>query len=468
MLSYPKSLGPILLLLFFAGMTCSPDGVKPPANDQRPNLIFLLADDLRYDALGYTGHPIVKTPAIDSLAAQSTRFERAYVTTSICSVSRASFLTGQYARRHAKWGFGPGFGADEWFKTYEYHLDTAGYRTGFIGKYGVGEYDYASQQFDYWRGFPGQGNFNATDPEGQPIHLTRLMGEQMQEFLQSNPDSVPFALSVSFKAPHVNTESDTWQAFDPAFADLYEGAEFPQAVSGEVEHFDHFNEAFLQNNQNEARQRYLQRFGDPETGQNSLEGYYRLVHGIDRAVSRLVQTLEAQGRLDNTIIIFASDNGLYLGEYGFSGKWYGSEPSIRIPMFVYDPAAPPQSSDALVLNIDVAKTLLDYAQIAPPDVMQGRSLTGLVYDSLQTDWREDFLYEHLWNAPAYPIPSTEGVVNDSAKYMRYFMGFPPAPILQEELYLLNSDPDEIRNLAGQADLEDVLEDRLEVLILESQ
>ena len=462
-------LGGVLLI---ASTTCSPDAAPPPAlNADPPNLVFLLADDLRFDALGYTGHPVVKTPAIDSLAARGTRFSRAYVTTSICSVSRASYLSGQYARRHQKWGFGPGFGADEWANTYAYHLDTAGYRTGFIGKYGVGEYAYASQQFDYWRGFPGQGNFNATGPDGQPLHLTRLMGLQMQEFIESNPDSVPFALSVSFKAPHVNTEDDTWQVFDPSFADVYEGAEFPQAVSGEVEHFDHFNAAFVQNDQNEARQRYLQRFGDPETGQNSLEGYYRLVHGMDRAVSRLVQTLADNDLLDNTILIFTSDNGMYLGEYGFSGKWYGSEPSIRIPMLLVDPAAPPQSSEALVLNIDVAPTLLDYAGIDPPAGMQGRSLAGLVYDTLGTDWRTDFLYEHLWDLPQYPIPSTEGVVNDTAKYMRYFTGFPPADVLQEELYLLASDPNELRNLANtaeQQDLEASLESRLEALILENQ
>lgn len=453
-----------MALFLWSGSTSE----RPPALDT-PNIIFLLADDLRYDLLGYAGNPIIRTPAIDSLAARGAVFTNAYVTTAICGASRASILTGQYARRHGINSFGAL--SDQAFdQTYPALLKNAGYRTGFIGKYGLGNINYAGAQFDYWRGFPGQGSFNAQDDQGNPIHLTRLMGLQAAEFINSNPDGQPFALSVSFKAPHVEGGTDNWAIYDPAFADEYEGAWFPQPLSGEVDYFQHFPPAFLENN--EARIRYFYRFGDPETGQESLEGYYRLVHGIDRAVSRIVSTLEAQGLLDNTVIILTSDNGMYLGEYGFSGKWYGSDASIRVPMLICDPAAPAGNlRDETVLNIDVAPTILDYAGLPAPAGMQGNSLRPLVENAPAVSWRTDFLYEHRWDNPCCDIPSTEGVVNDTAKYMRYFQGLAPASLLFEELYDRDQDPAEVRNLAGQPayePLQSSLENRLLQLIDEME
>lgn len=455
------------VILYSATSACE----KEKKNDEPLNIIFLFADDMRWDALGYTGNRISRTPAIDSLAERGAKFSRAYVTTSICSVSRASVLSGQYARRHGKWGFGPGFGADEWHLTYPKHLRDAGYRTGFIGKYGVGEYNYASQQFDYWRGFPGQGSFNATDESGDPTHLTRLMGDQALEFIETTETDTPFALSISFKAPHAENENIHWSLFDPAYSDQYEGAQFEQPLAAEALYFQHFPESFTQGN--EARERYQARMGTPTLAQESLEGYYRLVYGIDRAVSRIVQKLEAAGLMDNTVIILSSDNGMYLGEYGFSGKWYGSDPSIHVPLLIFDPTQQQGSQhEEIALNIDIAPTILDYAGIEIPSSMQGRSLRPLVEGTATIPWRSDFLYEHLWNSGSgYYIPSTEGVVNDTAKYMRYFMNFDNSQLVFEELYRADENMHEINNLAGQGDaaaLQQDLEARLQTLIEESE
>ncbi len=455
-------------VLYSATSACE----KETKNSEPLNIIFLFADDMRWDALGYTGNRISQTPAIDSLAAKGSVFRNAYVTTSICAVSRASVLSGQYARRHGKWGFGPGFGADEWHLTYPKHLSDAGYRTGFIGKYGVGEYNYASQQFDYWRGFPGQGSFNATDENGDPTHLTRLMGDQALEFIETTEAETPFALSISFKSPHAENEAIHWDLFDPAFADRYEGAQFEQPLAAEAQYFQHFPEDFTTGN--EARERYQARMGTPTLAQESLEGYYRLVYGIDRAVSRIVAKLEAAGLADNTVIILSSDNGMYLGEYGFSGKWYGSDPSIRVPMLIYDPTQPDGGSEheEIALNIDIAPTILDYAGADIPGSMQGRSLRPLVTGDGSDPWRTDFLYEHLWNSGSgYYIPSTEGVVNDTAKYMRYFMNFDDSDLVFEELYRRPADPHEVNNLVGQSGasaLEASLKNRLEALIEENE
>ncbi len=437
----------ITLLVFIGLYIISPIALvrNDPGEEGRPNIIFLLADDLRWDYLGYSGMQPIRTPAIDQLANQGVVFRNAYVTTSICSVSRASILSGQYGRRHGKWGFGPGFAADEWMDTYPGILKNAGYKTGFIGKYGVGNIDYASQQFDYWKGFPGQGSFNAQDDQGNPIHLTRLIGQQAAEFIEGSVQDTPFVLSISFKAPHVENASDKWRLYDPAYAEEFENAEFIQPLSAEVDHFMHFNESFL--NGNEARVRYTTRFGNPAVGQESLEGYSRLIYGIDRALDQILQTLVETGMQDNTIIIFTSDNGMYLGEYGFSGKWYGSDPSIRVPLFIFDPRMSGSVvRDEIVLNIDIAPTLLEYAGVEVEGTMQGNSLVPLAAGDVVNDWRTDFLYEHLWpTGNNIFIPSAEGVVNDSSMYMRYFIGFDPEPVIQEEYYNTVADPFQIKN-----------------------
>lgn len=438
-------------VLLACGVAAPPISKNQPASP--PNLIFLLADDLRWDKTGFMGDTLIRTPAIDRLARAGMVFERAYVTTAICSVSRTSILNGQYARRHKKWGFGPGFSPTEWEDTYPARLQEAGYRTGFIGKYGVGEYAYASQQFDYWRGFDGQGTYFMQDETGAPIHLTRLMGRQGAEFIRTE-DERPFALSISFKAPHVLQTNNWATAFDSAFAAFYEDAYFPQPLAAEPEFFDHFPDPAFTDN--EARLRYRARLGEPVYGQNSLEGYYRLIHGIDRAVAQLVEALEASGQADNTVIVFTSDNGMYLGEYGFSGKWYGSEPSIRVPFFIYDPrpGAASGTSDYIALNVDVGPTLLGLADAEIPGSMQGNDLSVVLRGETPPE-RTGFFYEHLWPGPN-PIPSTQGIVVPPKKYMRYFPAFDSTNIVFEEIYDWRMDSIEVVNLAEEVTLREEL------------
>ena len=416
----------------------------PPPSGARPNIVFLLADDLRYDGVGFMGNDVVHTPALDALAAGATVFDAAYVTTSICSVSRASLLSGQYGRRHGLWGFGGGFDSAAFAKTYPARLRAAGYRTGFVGKYGVGRYDYASEQFDYWAGFDGQGSYvGRTGRDGEPIHLTAWMAERAEDFIAAaRGDTTGFALSVSFKAPHAEGTND-FSRFDPALASAYEGVAFEQPIQAEVEHFDYFPPAWQ--DPNEGRLRWRARLQDPRDAQEHLEGYYRLVEGLDRAVGRIVDALEAAGVADNTVIVFTSDNGFYQGEYGLSGKWYASEPSIRVPLLIWDGRAPRSQRRAeLALNVDVAPTLLDYAGLAPSEGMQGESLLPLA-EGEDVPWRERFLYEHLWPGPN-PIPSTEAVVAPPYKYARHFRGFREGPVVFEETLDLREDPWELRNL----------------------
>src|SRR4051812_14292748 len=174
-----------------------------------PNILFLVADDLRADTLGCAGNKIVQTPNIDGLAGRGVMFRNAFVTTSICCVSRASIFSGQYARRHGIEDFKTSFTTDQWSRTYPALLRKAGYQTGFIGKFGVGDV-MPTNAFDYWDGFPGQGYFFKTN---DPVHLTRKMGDSALTFLRAN-HSRPFCLSISFKAPHVQDE-DITRPFPP-------------------------------------------------------------------------------------------------------------------------------------------------------------------------------------------------------------------------------------------------------------
>lgn len=447
----------LLLVIGFAFLTsCSNSGQsKAEAQEEKspPNIIFLLTDDQRADMLGFAGNEIIETPHLDRLAGEGLYFENAYVTTAICAVSRASILSGQYARRHDIWGFSRSFSEAQFSQTYPMLLQQAGYQVGFIGKYGVGDISMPRERFDFWRGFGGQGSYYQQDEAGNPLHLTQKMGNQMIEFLDSTAEvQKPFCLSVSFKAPHVQDgappEPEKLFPHDPAYADNYETAIWPVPVAADSQYFDHFPPTFTAGN--EARKRWKNRFSTPEKYDASLEGYYRLVHGVDVVVGKLLDSLESRGLLGNTVIVFSSDHGFYLGEYGFAGKWYGSEPSVRIPMIIWDGRKKQKEGkriSEIALNIDIAPTILALADVQAPQEMQGENLLELAAGKTD-NWRTDFFYEHLWpRGTGYPIPSTEGVISAEKKYMQYFEGFEADTIIFEEAYELRKDPHELNNLA---------------------
>ena len=455
----PVAAGVLVSLALLGCGTGARDVGAPESTGNReagpPNIVFLLADDLRYDFVGFAERPAMRTPALDALARRATVFDSAYVTTAICSVSRASILSGQYGRRHGLWGFGQGFADTAFAKTYPALLRDAGYYTGFVGKWGVGPTAPVREGFDFWRGFDHQGTYHHRRADGSPVHLTRLIGEQVDTFLAAAAaQDRPWQLSVSFKAPHVLDGAGNTPAAllptDPAFDTLtpVEGWASPRAADeAYADYFppEHFGA------ESEARKRFETRMGTPERRAETIQRYGRLVLGIDEVVGRLVAELEALDLADNTVIVFTSDHGLYLGEYGFAGKWYGSEPAIRIPLFVYDPRRSAVRRGDYALNIDFAPTMLELASVAAPEGMQGESLVGLLGErdgGSEPRLRERFYYEHLWPESAYeayPIPSTEGTVDRRYKYMRYFRGADgDAPALFEELYVREGE--ELENI----------------------
>jgi arylsulfatase A-like enzyme len=435
----------VLMLFFVLGFTALPARADEPK--KRPNIVFLLADDLRWNVLGCTGDKLAKTPNIDALAKRGVLFRNHFVTTSICAVSRASILSGQYARRHKINDFATEFTAEAYARTYPMRLKVAGYRVGFIGKFGVGN-KMPDKSFDYWRGFPGQGAYFG---KGEKIHLTHRMGDQAIEFLQGCKKDTPFCLSLSFKAPHAMDAAKREYPPDPRDEELFKDVTFPIPKTADPKYFLALPD-FVQNS--ESRKRWERRFKTPEMHQAVVRDYYRLVAGMDREVGRILAELERLGFAEDTIVIFTSDNGYFFGEHGLADKWYLYEESIRVPLIVFDPALPKERRDktveAMTLNIDLAPTMLDYAGVAVPKSMQGANIRPWLRGQTP-EWRRDWFYEH--HTAVKIIPPSEGVRTTRWTYLRWLKdGANPV----EELYDLQADPLQERNLVAEATHQETL------------
>ena len=445
------------LLILWAVWLLGGAAPTPGADGQRPNYVFILTDDQRFDALGAAGNDQIYTPNLNRLASRGVRFENHFVTTSICAVSRASILSGQYFRRHQIGDFSTPFTPEQWSRTYPSILRQAGYRTGFIGKFGVGNARHIAsmaEAFDYWRGLPGQAGEWFIDPkEPQGKHATARFGDQALEFLEGCSKTESFCLSISFNAPHArdgkprefqpdardeSLHADT-VIRSPSLANETEFARLPEFVK-----------------KSEARRRWERRFATPEMAQRTLKDYYRLVAGVDRELGRILEQLEKQGLAENTVVIFTSDNGFALGDRGLAGKWFMYEESIRVPLVIYDPRLPEAARGRVVskltLNIDFAPTMLERAGLQAPEQMQGRSLLPLLRGETTPDWRTAFFYEHHFGP--HILPPVEGVRTERWAYLRWM---PPNPEL-EELYDLNADPLEQKNLAGNEAFAEQLEE----------
>ncbi|HSU50226.1 MAG TPA: sulfatase [Segetibacter sp.] len=427
--------------------------------EKKPNIILLLADDLRYNSLGCMGNSIIKTPTIDQLAGHGTLFKNAFVTTSICCISRASIFSGQYAARHGILDFATNFTDSARMNNFPLLLKGSGYYTGFIGKYGVGN-NLPATDYDYWKGFPGQGVYFYKDAAGNPLHSTDMMANQALEFLKTRDKSKPFCLQVSFKAPHVEDGSPIHNGYvySPFYENYYGRETIPPSPTGDDAFYLSFPDLFRTNTRdipNEARVRWDQRFSTAAKYQESVKSYFKLVTGMDDAIKRIVEELKKKKLEKNTVIIFSSDNGYSLGDHGLEGKWFGQNESIRVPTIVYDGRVEQdhRNNNDMVLNIDIAPTILDYAGVSIPATMQGASMKPLIEGRPTGKSRSGFYYEHGYDTEKSKVylPKSEGVVGLKYKYMRYYNGMNPDNFFYEELYNYVLDPFEVQNLANSPD-----------------
>jgi len=436
-----------ILLPAFAAAILLAVAAARGAERARPNIVFIFADDQRYDTLGAAGHPIVKTPAIDGLAAEGVRFRNAFVTTSVCWVSRAIVLTGQWARSHVQPEAVPVVRPEALSTIYPVQLRAAGYRTGFFGKWHLQAppgFD-PSKQYDHYEAI-FRNPYIKTLPDGTKRHETDLIGDRGVEFIKSQAKDQPFCLNLWFNAAHAEDRDRRpgigHYPWSEHVDGMYDDREIPAPRLGDPAIFERHPD-FLKESIN--RERFFWSYDTPEKYQTNLRAYFRMISGIDRTVGRVVAALEEAGLADNTIIVYTADNGYYLGDRGFQGKWSHFEESLRVPMVIYDPRLPKAQRgrvvDAMALNVDLPATFLDWAGVARPAAYEGSSLVPILQGRTPASWRRHFFCEHLDLSPTL---TWEGVRGERYVYARYFDQTPACEFLHD----LQRDPDQLQNFAN--------------------
>mmetsp|Transcript_8235 Transcript_8235/g.12252 ORF Transcript_8235/g.12252 Transcript_8235/m.12252 type:complete len:584 (-) Transcript_8235:74-1825(-) len=423
-------------------------------NDHKPlNVMILYPDDWRHDTIGAAGTQIVRTPNLDALAKRGMRFTHNCVTTSVCWVSRGTLFSGQYASRHKALLLRDPFFYNTWNTSWPYLLQSKG--DYFVGH--VGKWQYQSP----WNNMDAREFFNYTHwHEGHhwyseksiKYHGSDFSAKKAIEFLDVRPTDKPFALTVAFYPPKAaggSTEPGGQYFPKPEHMSLFADETVPYPIGRENdESWKKLPEFFTERNM--ARGRHNARMGNNTQYQASMKNYYRLVYSIDEACSKIIDELEKRGLMENTMIIFTTDNGFFHGEHGMSGKWYPHEESIRVPLIVYDPRMPKEKigtlDDAFTLNVDLAETILGAAGIAVPDSMQGRDISDLYLkaDGKRT-WRKEFIYEHLLEQFGSQFgPTSMALVRKDFKYFVW-----PQYDDYEQLFDMNKDPFEQEDVANK-------------------
>ncbi len=411
------------------------------------NVVFILSDDHRHDFMGFTGKvPWLKTPGMDRMAKEGAQFSNAYVTTSLCSPSRASILTGLYSHNHTIVdNQAPEPEGLVYFPTY---LQEAGYQTSFFGKWHMGDgEDNPRPGFDHWESFKGQGvyygvklNINGKHVQyDKDVYTTDLLTEHAKEWIDQRDPEKPFFVYLSHKAVHAK--------FAPAkrHKGIYAGhkapvpATFEQTKTGEYR--------ALKWPEWVAKQRvswhgvdYM--YHENDSLDQKVIDYCETLMGVDDSIRAVRAHLEANGLSENTVIIYMGDNGFSWGEHGLIDKRHFYEESGKVPFLVYDPrhGTKEQKIEQLVQNVDIAPTILEIAGVNKPDYMPGRSFIQLL-EGDDSNWREQIFYEYFWENDFPMTPTVFGVRTQRYKYIRYHGIWD-----WNELYDLEEDPDEMVNL----------------------
>jgi len=412
-------------------------------NGERPNIIFILTDDQRWDALGYAGNEFIQTPEMDKLAETGVYFSHAMSSTPICSASRASIFSGLQERTH-KYTFQTGPIRQEYMeKSYPKLLKEAGYYTGFFGKFGV-NYNGKEKLFDviedYDRnnGFRDYRGYYYKTLNGDTVHLTRYTGEKALEFIEDAPSDKPFCLSLSFSAPHAHDGAPKQYFWQEEPGRLYNNMQMPGPELAEDTWFERLPE---QVREGFNRTRWYWRYDTPEKYQHSIKGYYRMIKGVDMEIAKIRKKLTEKGLDKQTVIMLMGDNGYFLGERQLAGKWLMYDNSVRVPLIIYDPRTRAHYDiEEMAMNTDIPATIADLAGIEQPASWHGNSLVPLVSGKQKSLSRDTVLIEHLWEFEN--IPPSEGIRTSEWKYFRYVNNKSI-----EELYNLKDDPDETVNLA---------------------
>lgn len=428
---------------------------RQAGSGRRPNVVFILTDDQRWDQLSCEGHPFLKTPHLDRLAAEGARFANMFVTTSLCSPSRASFLSGLYAHSHGVVNNFTDYPAE--LPSFPRTLQEAGYETAYVGKWHMGEQsDERRPGFDHWVTHKGQGKYYDTEfningkREVKKGYYTHRVTDMAIGWLQSAATGDrPFMLILGHKAPHTpfTPEEKYRHIYDDVEIEYPETAfsleDKPDWVKQRIDTWHGiygplygFREDFPDRSPDSVEQ-----FAD------FVRSYTATIKSVDDSVGRVYQALKDLGELDNTLVVFAGDNGMFLGEHGMTDKRTMHEPSIRVPLLVRYPALvePGTVIEQQVLNIDVAPSILDVCSAPSLPNIHGRSFKPLLQGQT-SGWRKSWFYEYNYEKQFPYTPNVRGVRTDEWKYVHYPHGDGGPDRHMAELYNLKEDPGETNNL----------------------
>ena len=433
---------------------------------KQPNIIFIMSDDHAAQAISCYGSKINKTPNIDRIATEGMKFDNCFCTNSICTPSRANILTGKYSHKNSVLTLSDSF--DRTQQTFPKLLQKAGYYTAMVGKWHLKT---EPAGFDYYNVLPGQGDyFNprmkekgktwVNDRKGGEVYegyVTDVITDVALKCLRDRPKDKPFLLMYHHKAPH-----DEWE-YDPKYEDLYKDVDIPEPPTL----FDDYS------NRSEALKRCTQKIGMKQTVfekqtshltgkqrkklqyQIYIKKYLRCVASIDENIGRFLDYLNEAGLSRDTIVIYTSDQGFFLGEHGMFDKRFMYEDSLRIPFLIRYPREikPGSVNDDIVTNVDFAETFLDYAGVDIPDDMQGRSIRPLLKGKTPKDWPRSTYYRYWMHGAHFNVAAHLGVRTKRYKLI-YYYGLPlnakgtkggPTPP-EWELFDLKNDPLEMKNV----------------------
>jgi arylsulfatase A-like enzyme len=499
-----------VIILHFAFLAIL-DGVAVAAD--RPNILFIMTDDHAYQAVGAYGSRINKTPNIDRIAADGVRFDRCYVTNSICGPSRACILTGKYSHKNGFYDNHSQFDGSQ--TTFPKLLQSAGYQTAIVGKWHLVS---DPTGFDYWDILPGQGQYyrpdfiSAKGKRSVPGYTTEVTTELALDWLKTKRDGKrPFMLMVQHKAPHRSWEPAAHKLAEfekqtftepPTLLDDYSNrGTAAKRAEMRLSQMDPATDLKLWKQPSKARKFLFGRMsksdraawekhidprlaafeaagpkGDERTRwfyQLYMRDYLACVESVDDSVGELLDYLDESGLADDTIVVYTSDQGFYLGDHGWFDKRFMYEQSLRTPLVVRWPgvAKPGGVEKRIVSNVDFAQTFLEAAGARAPDDMQGRSLASLLRGEAPEDWRRSFYYHYYEGFDReHKVYKHEGVTTGRAKLINFY------PINEWEMYDLENDPHELVNIYGRAEHADLqmqlhaeldrLRDELEVPPLE--
>lgn len=453
------------MLVLASFIACQPGNKSDEQQETPPNFLFVMVDDQPYDALGiYDRYPFLETPNMDRLAKEGANFTNFFVTQSICSPSRASFLTGTYPHIHGVNQNNPNVDPNwEDYPPYTSFLQEQGYETAMVGKIHMAHYQgekHIRPGFDYWYSFIGQGDYfdpmvNDNGEEYQEKgYMTDILTDKAIEWLKERRnENQPFNLCLWHKAVHEP------HAPAPRHTGLYESDELPEPP------YNMHRETFAGKPEWQRIKAYNSKWREYQPvdslpmkswpfKEEKFKDLLRTLIAVDESLGKVLDTLEEMGELDNTVVVFTSDNGYFMGEHTYWDKRIAYEHSMRIPMLIRFPELIKPGTDIgeLCLNIDMAPTFLDLSNSEVPGYMQGESMVPLFNNEKKdVDWRDAVMFEYYVD-DAYPYagPDMLAIRTDRFKLVDNFLEDDI-----DELYDLKNDPGEMNNLIDASEYEDV-------------